>query len=244
MSEDNKTNEQQPDSNAAEPTMRPKPQFGELAPEGWQWEPAQETQESETAAADRSTAARVPHNLGLRYDHTIPLNSAPVSTETAAAKPAAKATAVSETRNVSAGASGSPVTKPLAHPADRVITFILLGFAVFGAMISASSLYQLPKTFNLFLLAAESELVSPPWVQTLGFIGAATIFVIFAATVLLTFRRQRQGKIAFWIPLVGGAIASVVAFAITGIAMVNVIPAELIADPSVTQRFLEQLQSP
>lgn len=159
----------------AEPT-RPKPQYGELAPEGWSWSPEgggdPSTGPSAQPADPSSQAARpsvgpipgVPHNLGASGERA----ARPAS---AGSAPAAPSSQPSSTPNDPQPYRAAPPQAPQAPqvqpqqaapphqgstPAqaqtvsrssvDRIITILLLVLGALGALYFAASLYQMPSS--------------------------------------------------------------------------------------------------
>lgn len=148
---------------------RPRPQYGEYAPEGWSWQPQ---------AEPRADAA-------------------------ASAPPAPPAPAVAAART---------------NTVDRMVTVALLVLGAFGAWNSATSLQQLPAAIQTVYTQQGVGTYSPQeWLPTLALIGTVSMLALYAGVLGWSIARLRAGKLAFWVPIVGGVIALVAMIVLTGI---------------------------
>ncbi|WP_308799236.1 DUF6264 family protein [Agromyces silvae] len=157
---------------------RPRPRYGEYAPEGWSWQPpADETTSADATPAPAPAAA------------TTPAQPAPVAQDTPA---------------------GAAERKP-APAWDRIITIALLVLGAFGAWDSARSMQQLGQqiqtTYNMLGIG---DFTPPEWLPTLSVAGIVLQLSLYATVLGLTILRMRRRRIAFWIPLTGGAVSVVI----------------------------------
>jgi hypothetical protein len=155
---------------------RPRPQFGEYAPEGWTWKPPAE-------------------------DHISDPAPQMVTPPAAASARSARAASV----------EGRP-----ERPTDRLITIMLLVLGVFGTWISISTLQSLPDVLPDAISRASEMLgtggtpldyVPGPEVPAILLAGSIFQAVLWLLTAWWSISRIRARRLAFWVPLVGGAIS-------------------------------------
>jgi len=188
-----------PDDGDAPPPRdeRPRPRYGEYAPEGWSWQPPGD--ESADAAA-----------------------SAPAPPPPPAPTPA--------------GASGSGATEAASRPprtTDRFFTILLLALGAIGAWNTSVSLQQLPGAIQGVYTDQGVGTYSPqPWLPTLALIGTVFMLALYAAVLGWSIMRLRARKLAFWVPLVGGAVAFLATIVLTSIVFFT--------DPTF-QSYLERM---
>ncbi|GAA1056667.1 hypothetical protein GCM10017608_21360 [Agromyces luteolus] len=188
------------DDGAAPPPRdeRPRPQYGEYAPEGWSWQPPGD---------DRTDAAA----------------SAP-----ATPPPPPAATPV--------GAPGSGAADGAARPPrtiDRFFTILLLALGAIGAWNTSVSLQQLPGAIQGVYTDQGVGTYSPqPWLPTLALIGTVFMLALYAAVLGWSIMRLRARRLAFWVPLVGGAVAFLATMVLTSIVFFT--------DPTF-QSYLERM---
>lgn len=217
-----------------------KPEFGEYAPEGWEWNPEEAdapTAPGADAAPPAGSVPRqgsgqipgVPHNLGAparpgsapAAPSSSGAQGAPPRPEAPAApggpRPAEPAPYRAEAPALAGSAAfGAPRPKL----ADRVITIILLVVGAFGALNLAASANGMRASFDLMATALEVDGFSAPAsLGTLGTIGAIAIFAIYALNVVYSIQRLRHARLAFWVPLAAFVAAFIVFTVILFIAM-------------------------
>jgi hypothetical protein len=167
----------QPADGAAPPPPRderPRPQYGEYAPEGWSWQPQSEPR------ADAAASAPAP-----------PPPPAPPAPAVAAAR---------------------------TNTVDRMVTIALLVLGAFGAWNSATSLQQLPAAIQTVYSQQGIGTYAPQeWLPTLALIGTVSMLALYAGVLGWSIARLRAGRIAFWVPVVGGVVALVATIVLTGI---------------------------
>lgn len=202
---------------------RPKPEYGEYAPEGWvspvtgepvapspSTEPAAptesvagQTQLAHTQSTGKSTASSgrldgVPHNLGV--------SKATQAQETASETPQhPKPNSVSARMN---------------RPADRIATVMLLAFGAYGALNSASAFMNLQQVFEqIFAVYDLGTFTAPEWFGALSTIGWISQLAVWAITLILSIQLMRRKRMAFYIPLVGAVIAFLITLVLMMIAL-------------------------
>jgi hypothetical protein len=164
-----------PGNPSASRDERPRPQYGEYAPEGWTWEPPPGQQTSDPAPQ--------------------------------MATPPAAASA----------------TDRAAHPTDRIVTLLLLVLGIFGVWTAIGTIQaipdQLPQAIRqagelLGTGAATVDYTPGPEVPGILLAGSIVQVVIWLLTAWWAVSRIRAGKIAFWVPLVGGVVSFVLLYAV------------------------------
>jgi hypothetical protein len=190
----------QPADGAAPPPPRderPRPRYGEYAPEGWSWQPP--------AEQGTDAAASAPHPAP-------PPPTAPAPAP-AAASPAAAATA--------------------PRTVDRFFTILLLAVGAVGAWNTSVSLQQLPGAIQTVYSQQGVGTYTPQeWLPTLALVGTVFMLGLYAAVLGWAIARMRARKVAFWVPLAGGAIAMVATIVLTSIVFLS--------DPTF-QSYLERM---
>lgn len=184
---------------AAPRDERPRPQYGEYAPEGWTWQPPADQRTSDPA----------------------PQMSAPPAPPSPAALAAASAREARPDR-----------------PVDRIITIMLLVLGVFGAWSAIGSLQSVPTLLPEALRQTSEALGTggavfdyTPGPEVPGLILAGQIIqvALWVLTAWWSIVRMRARRLAFWVPLVGGALSFVALYAI--------ILAIILNDPALVERL-------
>lgn len=245
------------------PAARPKPAFGEYAPEGWEWKPeepdASDTAAPATAPAAASSPSRpnpgrvtgVPHNLGAgsQSSSAAPAQAPapPAATpQNSSSAPAAKGEPAPYRATVAPPAppqyaAQQPVGELKPRTGDRITTIILLVIGAIGALISAQSMLALNSSFSLMAEAVGlSDFTVPEWLGTLGTVSALAFIAVYAVTLIFSIQRMRARKITFWVPLTAGAVVFVAMFVLTTIAITSM--PELMtqmSDPDAMQKLLD-----
>ena len=95
-----------------------------------------------------------------------------------------------------------------AHPVDRLAALALLAYGLWNvitsvlAFLNPSSLM----TTMMQMLGISGSFSNYEQAKTWGMVAAILLIVGWTATAALTLRRLRRGKLAWWVPLVGGAV--------------------------------------
>ncbi len=173
---------------------RPRPKFGELAPEGWTWEP--------------------PKDIS-RLDTAIPLEP----TETADAPPENSPPPLGQ-----AGPPSAPTAiaaKEKAPPYwNRPVTFILLIIGLLGALQSVGFLTELPQTIqSLHAYERLGTYKAAPPVGTIILIGEIVQLVIWAVSFVISLTLVARRRLSFYVPLLAGVAGAVVLVACTALVL-------------------------
>ncbi|MFK4728049.1 DUF6264 family protein [Agromyces mediolanus] len=105
---------------------------------------------------------------------------------------------------------------------DRILTIGLLAFGAFGAWNSAASLQEIPRQMQLsYDMMGVGTFTPPEWLPTLSLIGTIVQLALYAVVLGLSVLRLRAGRLAFWIPLAGGAASFIVTLVLLSIVMLN-----------------------
>jgi hypothetical protein len=116
----------------------------------------------------------------------------------------------------------SAATPRTAPRWDRILTIGLLAFGAFGAWNSAASLQEIPRQMQLsYEVMGVGTFTPPEWLPTLALVGAIIQLALYAVVLGLSILRLRSGRIAFWIPLAGGAASFAVTLVLLSIVMLN-----------------------
>jgi len=120
----------------------------------------------------------------------------------------------------SADASAPPTRR--APGWDRILTIGLLAFGAFGAWNSAASLQEIPRQMQLsYDLMGVGTFTPPEWLPTVVLVGTIVQLALYAVVLGLSVLRLRAGRLAFWIPLAGGAASFAVTLVLLSIVMLN-----------------------
>ncbi|MFF2372716.1 DUF6264 family protein [Agromyces sp. NPDC058110] len=181
------------DSAAPTPPIdeRPRPRYGEYAPEGWTWQPPVEPVEAPDAAAGGQASAA--DRQGAWVGH-----------QDAAAE--------------RTGDPAAPGAAPRAVPKDRLWTIALLVFGVFGAIYNIMAIVQLPATalesakLSSAMLGVDgpTAFTPGPAVPTILATGVVLQIALWIGALLWSRARLRAGRLSWWIPLVAGVVAFIV----------------------------------
>lgn len=209
---------------------RPKPEYGEYAPEGW----VNPVLQAETASSSGGPGATpkqldgVPHNLGVKT--TGGQQNAPAASATSPATPSESAPDEKPKRSLfgmkgSQNASGQTTagqtasTQP-ARPADRIITIALLAIGAYGALNIADAMINLRQVFaQLYAIYDLGSFNPPEWFAVLSSIGGILQLSLWAVTLLLSIQFMRRGRLAFYLPLVAAVLSFIVAIVVMSIAL-------------------------
>jgi len=122
-----------------------------------------------------------------------------------------------------APAEAAPATAKRGPLVDRVITFMLL---VYGLLSVATTIAQVLDFPTYAEQAARVLGVDASYTNlSAGFVWGAIAAVVYGVTYLVTavvtWRRLQRGRIAFWVPLVGFAVSTLLAGACITVAIVS-----------------------
>lgn len=95
---------------------------------------------------------------------------------------------------------------------DLILTSVLLGYAAVNVLAQLFSGSTLTTVMTQFYRAQGiGEYTPTALAQNLGTVLNVVTVVLFVVTVFATTWFMRRGRISFWVPLVGGAVATIVA---------------------------------
>jgi len=116
-----------------------------------------------------------------------------------------------------------------------------------GALYLAASLQQMPESLaQIASLSGLDGFGVPSSVHTLGTVGAIAVLAIYAVNLIYAIQRLRHARLAFWVPLVAGAVAVIVVFAFSafGMSQSPELMQHLMTDPDAMNTLLENLAEP
>ncbi|WP_423923066.1 DUF6264 family protein [Frigoribacterium sp. 2-23] len=187
---------------------RPKPRYGEYAPEGWVNPAAPVEPPAEEAPAPSPGGYPTQYQPYQGADQKSPVPGAPV------------------------GPNGVPVLST-GRRVDRIVSLVLLGFAAYNTI---SSLFLAP-SYASSLLQRLRQLGYPTddfsnqsALQAAGAFFAVFAVVLFALTAWWSIRRLRTARITFWVPLTAGVLFAIVQGITVGAIMLG--------DPAFTSSIL------
>jgi uncharacterized membrane protein YhaH (DUF805 family) len=213
MSDDRDQSDGRDEEAQARRDPRPRPQYGEYAPEGWV---------SPVAPADAAPPATQGGQAVVgQQGGQQPASWSPQGQGAGGAQPY----------------PGPPAAAPVmstGRRVDRVATFVLLGLAGYNVISNLVLVSGFSRTL-LSAFAAQGypvdDFSGQAALQQAGGAIAIVSLVVSVPMLVLTFRRLRAGKISFWVPLTAGAVVTVV-------QMVLVLSVFL-ADPAFVQSLLD-----
>lgn len=124
--------------------------------------------------------------------------------------------------------AAAPVVAPVVaerrpHPADRIVTVLLLVFGLVNVASSVPALLDYRGYVDTFIraLGVDGALADPaagaPW-------GVAAAFVLIVGLVgaaLLSRMSLRRGRVTFWIPIVAGIVVNLVSAFLAIVPILN-----------------------
>ncbi|GAA3873212.1 hypothetical protein GCM10022381_15250 [Leifsonia kafniensis] len=175
---------------------RPRPKYGELAPEGWTWSPPPGANPHSTVVPD---GAQQPVNSAASSS-TSSLNSARQSRQAPAPQPPYLGAAATK--------------KHGSTPAwDRPVTLGLLVLGLLGLFSALAILGSVPDAIQMLYTQENLGTYSPAaGVDSLILAGKLTqgaIWVVTAALSVFVMSRRRR---AFYLPLIGGVVSIIAIF--------------------------------
>ena len=201
-----------PNEGPAGEDKRPRPQFGELAPEGWKWTPpGPEAPAGPEADAElTSAAALTPSKLDAKKPD--------------AKRPDAKKRDAAALKPVAARFDPDAPQKPL-RLGDVLVTSVLI---MLGLVLTASGVQQFFALQDMIGLFYTQEGIGRysggTTAQTAGAVAAVAQIIIMLAVIGFSVQLIGKRRLSFWVPLAGGAFAVVVVFICMMVA--------LLADPT------------
>lgn len=186
---------------AAGPVGRPAPQYGEYAPEGWvnpvlAEQERQEQRDREHAAASAVASAARSNGTAERTNRT-----------TARTNRTAERTPQGDRRRAPTPHDGAPIRRLGASPVDLLLTLVLLAMGLVS-VVQSLSIGAVASTVRQTLETNYTELQDPGSLNGAAMISAVGMLVVFALVLWRSVVRLRAGKRTFWVPLLGGAVAT------------------------------------
>ncbi len=118
---------------------------------------------------------------------------------------------------------------------DRILSLALLGYGLFTVVTGLFQYADLASVIQqVYDVQGIGTFTATPSVDTAGVVLRLALVVVWIATALLTVPMLRAGRIAFYIPLIGGAVM--------GILMTVILTGLLIADPTFMD-YVTEMQS-
>jgi hypothetical protein len=125
--------------------------------------------------------------------------------------------------------SGAVSPKP-AHPVDRVVTIVLLAIGLFVLLNGIPGYLNLPQTMQMVYDQLDAGTYPARDVAaSLGVTALVVQAILWIATAASSWAAMKRGRLAWWIPLLGGVLSFIATTVIVSIA--------LFADPG----FLDNL---
>ena len=173
---------------------RPKPKYGELAPEGWVWKPPAEATPAEEP--DATGQPRASGSSSWPAPRTPPMGS-----------PAPPPEGMAPTARTGQG--------------DRIATIVLLVLGVLGTFNMVTSLLTLPDVMQQLMqfYGVSGTYTGADAARTAGIAGAALVVPIYLITAWLSLRRLQAQKLTFFVPLIGAVVAFIVNTVVVLIAL-------------------------
>jgi hypothetical protein len=178
---------------------RPRPKYGELAPEGWNWKPPAEPRDQ---AASQQPNQQLPGQ---------PPRQQPATGQPAAPHPLQRGIV----QPGQFGERGVPGW-------DRPVTLGLLIFGLLGTFFTVSVLNALPQAVQMLYtqdgLGTYEPAASVGALITAGIVVQALIWLATAIVSILLLARKRR---AFYVPLIGGVASFVAIFVFMSIVLAS-----------------------
>lgn len=185
-----------PNEGTAGEDKRPRPQFGELAPEGWVWTPpVTEAQAEPEADAPKKSAA--------------PLTLSQLTAKNNADAKSADANAI---KPLAASLDPDAPHKPL-RLGDVLATSVLIMLGLVMTASGVQQFFQLQDMIGLFYTQEGiGTYAGGTTAQTAGAVAAVSQIVIMLAVIGFSVQLIGKRRLSFWVPLAGGALAVIVVF--------------------------------
>ncbi|PZE86474.1 DUF6264 family protein [Curtobacterium sp. MCBD17_032] len=177
----------------AAPAGRPAPQYGEYAPEGWVNPVLVEQERQEREDRERAAASAGPGTA--RGSGRSAVRTRPPAT--------------ADRTGQGAPATGDPSTvrRLGASPVDVLLTFVLLGMGLVS-VIQSLSIGSVASTVREQLELTYTALEDPGALSGAAMVSSVVMLVVFALVLWWSVVRLRAGRRSFWVPLLGGAVAT------------------------------------
>ncbi|GAB3607296.1 hypothetical protein GCM10027413_27050 [Conyzicola nivalis] len=115
-----------------------------------------------------------------------------------------------------------PGAPPTPRPWDLALTVTFLVFGAYSVASSVPSLLDFGATLDqMYALSGYGDYTELELAHSIGIAILVSQSVLFVVTVIVTLIRLRARKLAFFVPLIGGALAGIVIFVLLLVAMVS-----------------------
>lgn len=171
-------------------TERQRPRYGELAPEGWSWQPPQD-------AHDRTAGVPTPPQPPIAPTPQPPASGgAPWAV----------------------GAAGPTASR--APTWDRAVTLSLIFLGLLGTYLAISILNALPQAVQvLYTQEGLGPYTPAPTVAGVITAGSITEAVVWLASTAVSILLLTRGRRAFYVPLIGAVVSFVVIFVFMSVVL-------------------------
>ena len=120
----------------------------------------------------------------------------------------------------------APATTTAARPtrmADRVVTFVLLGYGLLTVLAAAPQMLDVGAFAQTMFqtLGVDAQLSDPAALRGWGVAGAAVLLIGWLLTAWLSWRSLAARRLTWWIPLVGGIVCNFVSGTLMVIPIMN-----------------------
>ncbi|MFJ6651974.1 DUF6264 family protein [Microbacterium sp. NPDC091313] len=113
-----------------------------------------------------------------------------------------------------AAAPGRRAGSPVAgwRLADRIVAIALLAYGVVNVAVTAPRLFYFAGFANDYfsMMGVDATFTNDGAAAVWGPVAAISYVAGFVATAVVTWRRLRSGRIAFWVPIVGAVLTTIV----------------------------------
>ncbi|WP_141879566.1 DUF6264 family protein [Homoserinimonas aerilata] len=115
--------------------------------------------------------------------------------------------------------------QPAPRKADRIVTIVLLSLGLLNVLWGIPGFLSLANTLQLaYDQMGVGQYGAAGLAGTMGVVAIVSQLVIWAATAWGSLQRMKRGRLAWWVPLVGAAVAFIVVAVVFTIA--------ILADPT------------
>lgn len=106
---------------------------------------------------------------------------------------------------------------------DRIATFALLGYGLFNVVTTLSALLDFPRLAGTYfsLMGIPGSFTNVESGMLWSRIALVLLVAGYAATVLVSLRRLRAGKLTWWIPLSAGVVVQLIVGVLLAVPLIN-----------------------
>ncbi len=95
---------------------------------------------------------------------------------------------------------------------DLMLSAVLLAYGLYSVVSGMFQFADLGALINrVYQMQGIGQFTTTQLATTLGIVINTSDVVLFVATALITFTLLRRGRVAFYVPLIGGAVAGIIA---------------------------------